>query len=146
MKTLTPQAGSAKSTSTSSKAPLVRRVSAVAITLAATAVVLLLSAGAASAQIENPLEGVKPDIGVLGPAFNSVWARVVGAIWGVALAASTVKLIMALYKMRSMNKAGMPTEMADAGQEAKIAGIAVGCLASVGIIVGAILFVVGGGN
>ena len=49
MKTVTPQAGSATPATTSSKAPLVRRASAVAITLAATAVVLLLSAGASTA-------------------------------------------------------------------------------------------------
>ncbi|WP_259349243.1 hypothetical protein [Rhodococcus sp. UFZ-B548] len=144
MKTVTPQAGSATSTTTSSKAPLLRRASAVAITLAATAVVLLLSAGAASAQIQNPIDGVKPDLSVFGPAFNNVWVRVIGGIWAVALGASTVKLIFALYKMRSMKAAGMPQEMSDASGEARIAGIAFGCLASVGIITGAILFLVGG--
>jgi hypothetical protein len=102
MKTVTAQAGSATSATTYSKAPLVRRASAVAITLAATAVVLLLSAGAASAQIQNPIDGVKPDLSVFGPAFNNVWVRVIGG------------------------------------------SIAFGCLASVGIITGAILFVVGG--
>lgn len=144
MKTVTPQAGSATSATTSSKAPLVRRASAVAITLAATAVVLLLSAGAASAQIQNPIDGVKPDLSVFGPAFNNVWVRVIGGIWAVALGASVVKLIMAIYKMRSMKAAGMPAEMADAGQDFKVASIAFGCLASVGIITGAILFLVGG--
>lgn len=145
MNTVTPQPRSESSTTHSSKSHLLRRVSAAASTLVATAVVLVLSAGAASAQqIENPLKGVTPDLSVFGPAFNSVWARVVGGIWGVALGASVVKLIMALYKMRSMNRAGMPAEMADAGQEAKVAGIAVGCLVSVGIIVGAIIFLVSG--
>ncbi|WCT06208.1 hypothetical protein [Rhodococcus qingshengii] len=146
MNTVTPHPRSESATTPASKSPLLRRVSAAAITLAATAVVLVLSAGAASAQISNPLDGVTPDLGVFGPAFNSVWARVVGGIWGAALAASTVKLIMAIYKMRSMRSAGMPTEMAEAGQDAKIAGIAVGCLASVGIIVGAIIYITSGGN
>ena len=73
-----------------------------------------------------------------------MWVRVIGGIWAVALGASVVKLIMAIYKMRSMKAAGMPAEMADAGQDFKVAGIAFGCLASVGIITGAILFLVGG--
>lgn len=146
MNTVTPQAGSESSTNSLSpaKRPVLRRARAAVVTLAATTAVLLLSTGAASAAITNPLDGITPDLSVFGPAFNSVWARVVGGIWAVALGASTVKLIFALYKMRAMKAAGMPQEMSDASGEARIAGIAFGCLASVGIIIGAILFVTNG--
>lgn len=104
---------------------------------------MLLAAGTAAAAT-NPLEGITPDMGILGPAFSSTWSRVAAAVWGVLLAAASVKLLVALYKMRAARGAGYGSEMADSAQEAKVAAVAFGCLAGAGVIIGAILFVVQG--
>jgi hypothetical protein len=114
-------------------------VTAAALTLA------VVFAGPASARDFNPIKGIRPSFDFLGPAFQSVWARVAASIWGVLLAGASVKLLVALYKMRAAKAGGYGAEMSDSMGEAKVAGIAVGALAIGGVIVGAIIFVASGG-
>jgi hypothetical protein len=104
----------------------------------------VLAAGPAAAQIQNPTDGIKPSMELLGPAFNNVWVRIFGSIWGVLLGASAIKFFTAIYKMRAARAGGYGAEMSDAASEAKVAAVAFGCLAGGGVIIGAILFVVGG--
>ncbi|MFF0818385.1 hypothetical protein ACFYVR_25045 [Rhodococcus sp. NPDC003318] len=104
---------------------------------------MLMAAGTAAAAT-NPLEGITPDMGILGPAFNNTWTRIAAAVWGVLIAGSSIKLLTAIYKMRASRAGGYSSEMTDAAQEAKVAGIAFGALAGAGAIIAAILFVVQG--
>lgn len=103
---------------------------------------MLLAAGPAAAAT-NPLEGITPDMSILGPAFNSTWSRIAAAVWGVLLAGASIKLLTSLYKMRAARTGGYSSEMTDAAQEAKVAAVAFGALAGAGVLIGAILFVVG---
>jgi hypothetical protein len=121
-----------------------RRLLAAATTTVAVLTMTVLAAGPAAAQIQNPTDGIKPSLEWLGPAFNNVWVRVIGSIWGVLLGASTIKFFVEIYKMRAAKAGGYGAEMADAAQGAKIGAVAFGCLAGGGVIIGAILFVVGG--
>lgn len=114
----------------------------VASTLALVGATMLLAAGTAAAAT-NPLEGITPDMSLLGPAFNNTWGRLAAALWAVLLAGASVKLLVSLYKMRAARTGGYASEMTDAAQEAKVAGMAFGALAGAGIIISAILFVVG---
>ncbi|MFZ2173775.1 MAG: hypothetical protein WAW17_07010 [Rhodococcus sp. (in: high G+C Gram-positive bacteria)] len=122
----------------------VRRLMSAAAVTVTLLTMSVLAAGPASAQIRNPTEGIVPTLDFLGPAFNNVWVRVFGSIWGVLLGAAAIKFFAALYKIRAAKAGGYGTEMADASSEARVAGVAFGCLAAGGVIIGAILFVVGG--
>lgn len=120
---------------------LARRAGKAAAMTAAALTLAVVFAGPASAQDFNPISGVKPSFEFLGPAFQNVWARVAASIWGVLLAGASVKLLVALYKMRAAKAGGYGAEMSDSMGEAKVAGVAVGALAIGGVIVGAIMFV-----
>ncbi|UTT51219.1 hypothetical protein [Rhodococcus gordoniae] len=123
---------------------LPRSVARAASLLSATIATVLLTAGTASAQTDNPLDGISPDLGVFGPTFQSTWSRIAGGIWGAVLAVSAVNLIISLYKIRKARAGGYQSELSDSMDSAKTAGVAFGCVAGAGIIVGAILFVVNG--
>lgn len=123
---------------------LPRSVARAASLLSATIGTVLLTAGTASAQTDNPLDGISPDLGVFGPTFQSTWSRFAGGIWGAVLAVSAVNLIISLYKIRKARAGGYQSELSDSMDSAKTAGVAFGCVAGAGIIVGAILFVVNG--
>lgn len=120
---------------------LARRAGKAAAMTAAALTLAVIFAGPASAQDFNPINGIKPSFEFLGPSFQNVWARVAASIWGVLLAGASVKLLVALYKMRAAKAGGYGAEMSDSMGEAKVAGIAVGALAIGGVIVGAIMFV-----
>ncbi|MEH6797552.1 MAG: hypothetical protein V7694_25875 [Rhodococcus sp. (in: high G+C Gram-positive bacteria)] len=120
---------------------LARRAGKAAAMTAAALTLAVVFAGPASAQDFNPINGIKPSFEFLGPAFQNVWARVAASIWGVLLAGASVKLLVALYKMRAAKAGGYGAEMSDSMGEAKVAGVAVGALAIGGVIVGAIMFV-----
>ncbi len=87
---------------------LPRSVARAASLLSATIGTVLLTAGTASAQTDNPLDGISPDLGgVFGPTFQSTWSRIAGGIWGGAvLAVSAVNLIISLYKIRKARAGG----------------------------------------
>ena len=121
-----------------------RRMLTAATTTVSVLTMTVLAAGPAAAQIQNPTDGVTPSMELLGPAFNNVWVRIFGSIWGVLLGASAIKFFTAIYKMRAARAGGYGAEMSDAASEAKVAAVAFGCLAGGGVIIGAILFVVGG--
>ena len=121
-----------------------RRLLTAATTTVTVLTMTVLAAGPAAAQIRNPTDGVTPSMELLGPAFNNVWVRIFGSIWGVLLGASAIKFFTAIYKMRAARAGGYGAEMSDAASEAKVAAVAFGCLAVGGVIISAILFVVGG--
>lgn len=116
---------------------LPRSVARAASLLSATIGTVLLTAGTASAQTDNPLDGISPDLGVFGPTFQSTWSRIAGGIWGAVLAVSAVNLIISLYKIRKARAGGYQSELSDSMDSAKTAGVAFGCVAGAGIIVGA---------
>lgn len=94
--------------------------------------------------IPNPLDGVTPSIEVFGVQFQGKLNLLLGGFWALALAVCVFGILRGLAKYGyarsySHNSSDL-TEGADA---AKKAGIAFGATAGLGLIVGAILFVVG---
>lgn len=113
----------------------------------------LLGAGAAAADgvghgvvlaaTSNPLDGIKPDLGVFGPALNATWKRVMAGIWGVAMAGCVVWVVMAGLQYRTAKSRGMAGQMNEGRQGLQDAGIGLGVCAGAGVIVGGVLFLVG---
>lgn len=133
-----------------------RRVTATLTTVAVIAGLWLLGAGTAAAAtvdagphtailaaMSNPLDGVKPDLGVFGPALNSTWKRIIAGIWGAAMAACVVWVILAGMQYRTASKRGMAGQVNEGRQGLQDAGIGLGVCAAAGVIVGGVLFLVG---
>ena len=91
--------------------------------------------------IPNPLNGVLPDFSIFGPQFNQLWVKLVAGLWGLALIATVVFLILGLIAMGAATTTSNPAELKMARQKTIGAGIVLGCLAAFAVIVGAILAV-----
>lgn len=95
------------------------------------------------AAIDNPLDGVFPDFSIFGVQFTELWQKILGGIWALALVFSIGYLIWGIVQMGKSDD-GNPNAYKQGRKAAIMAGIALGCLAALTVIVGAILFVVGG--
>ncbi|WP_072803375.1 hypothetical protein [Rhodococcoides yunnanense] len=108
-----------------------------AITLAAT--------GVAHAQtIPNPLDNINPDVGLLGPALNSTWKRVVAAIWGGCLVVISIWVITSALKAKKSRGRGVSSDLSEASEDFRLSLMALGAVAGASVIIGAVLFLVGG--
>ncbi|WP_251054632.1 hypothetical protein [Microbacterium sp. ISL-59] len=95
------------------------------------------------AAIDNPLDGVLPDFSIFGVQFTALWQKVLAGIWGLALVFSVGYLIWGIVQMGKSDD-GNPNAYKQGRKAAMAAGIALACLAGLTVIVGAILFIVGG--
>ncbi len=93
--------------------------------------------------VQNPLNGVSPDMSVLGGAFNNIWIRVAGALWALALAAATIYLAYGFLNMSQAKRMGNAHMMSEATGDVKIRAAAVGGLVGLPVIVSAIIAVIG---
>lgn len=93
--------------------------------------------------VKNPLDGVSPDMSVLGDAFNSVWVRVAGAIWGLMLAGAAVYLGASFLNLAQAKRMSNSHMMTDAAGDVRLRAAALAGLVALPLIVGAIITVVG---
>ncbi|QCB51804.1 hypothetical protein E5720_17570 [Rhodococcus sp. PAMC28707] len=112
--------------------------------IALTVLFTIAAGGVAAAQAANPFDGVNPDIGLLGPALNSTWKRLLAAAWGVALAVTGFNVMTSFLSFKKAKSRGMPGDLSDASADLKLAGAGLAGTAAAGVIVGAILFLVQG--
>ena len=89
----------------------------------------------------NPLNGVKPDLGVLGGAFQQTWVKVAAATWAIMIAAASLYMGAALLQLANARKANNSYMMTDALGDVKMRGAALGGLVALPVIVGAIITV-----
>ncbi|GLY02431.1 MULTISPECIES: hypothetical protein [Actinoplanes] len=93
--------------------------------------------------VTNPLDGVTPDMGILGPAFVTTWARVAGAVWALLIAAAVFYLAAAFLSMAQAKRIGNAHMVTDATGEVKVRAAALAGLIGLPVIVGTIITVVG---
>jgi hypothetical protein len=98
---------------------------------------------AAVPAIDNPLDGVLPDFSIFGAEFTELWQKLLAGVWGIGIILTIVFLIVGVIKMGSASNSGNPQEYKSARTQALWAGIALGVLAALAVIVGAILAVFG---
>ncbi|WP_207890902.1 hypothetical protein [Rhodococcus sp. Eu-32] len=90
----------------------------------------------------NPFDGVSPDLGVLGPALNSTWKRILAAIWGGCFAAAGVYLVTSFLKLKKARNRGMSSDLSDASEDVKFSLYCLAGVAAVSPIFGAVLLLV----
>jgi hypothetical protein len=94
-------------------------------------------------RVKNPLDGVTPDMGILGPAFGSTWTRVAGAIWAILIAVAVLYLAASFLSMAQAKRLGNSHMVTEATGDLKIRAAALAGLVGLPVIVGAIITVVG---
>ena len=92
----------------------------------------------------NPLDGILPDLTILGVEFTQTWQKLAGAGWGIAILVAVAYLAAGLVGMAQSRGGSHPNHLREAKSEAIKAGWALGSLVALPVIVGAILLVFGG--
>ncbi|MBN1172912.1 MAG: hypothetical protein JXA67_12120 [Micromonosporaceae bacterium] len=93
--------------------------------------------------VKNPLDGVTPDLSVLGEAFGNVWVRVASAIWALMLAGAAIYLGAAFLNLAQAKRMNNSHMMSDAAGDVRLRAAALAGLVALPLIVGAIITVVG---
>lgn len=93
--------------------------------------------------IDNPLNGVVPDFTIFGAEFTQLWQKLLAGLWGLALVLCVAFLILGLIKMGAASTSQNPNAHSAASKQAAMAGIGLGIVAAVAVIVGAILAIFG---
>jgi hypothetical protein len=93
--------------------------------------------------IDNPLDGILPNFSVFGAEFTELWQKLVAAAWGIAIIIAIVFLIINITSMSTATASGNPNEYKTARNSAMYSGIAIGVLAALAVIVGAVLALFG---
>lgn len=91
----------------------------------------------------NPLDGVTPNLELLGVRFSNMVTLVLGAIWAVALAVIAAAFLWNLAKWGLAGQRGNVDDVEDGSAGAKRSAIAFFGTAIAGIILGALLAVAG---
>jgi len=92
--------------------------------------------------IPNPLNGILPDFTVFGTKFTALWQKLLAGVWGLGLVMSVVFVIIGLVEMAGASHSNNPMEYKQGRKRALVAGISLGALAALAVIVGAVLAVV----
>lgn len=127
---------------TDTRAAVRQRVRRIAGLLALTAGLILFTGGIAAAQSTNPFADVSPDLGLLGPALNSTWKRILAAAWGGCLALTSFWVLTSFLKFRKARGRGMPGDLSDATDDLRLSLYALGGTAGISPIIGAALLLV----
>ena len=89
--------------------------------------------------IDNPLDGIVPDFTAFGAEFDSLWKKLLGGAWAISLVVAIAYLMRGIVGIAQHKGGNHPSQVAESRSEAVRGGIAVGALASLAVIVGAIL-------
>lgn len=90
----------------------------------------------------NPLDGVKPNFKLLGVEFENAFQGILAGVWGFCIAVVVLFLLINTAKWGIARQQGRQDDLEDGMTGMKRSGVALGCLAAAGIIVGAIFAIV----
>ena len=96
------------------------------------------------AGVGNPISGMVPDGSVFGTEFTTLWQRIFVGLWFVLIVFAVAALAMALAKLHKATANNIPGQADESRSHALFAGVALGALVGLGVIVGAIFTVAGG--
>lgn len=112
--------------------------------LAATALMVVGAAPSASAQITNPLGGIRPDFGLFDGALDSSWKRIVAFLWALIVIGAAVRVIVGAFKVKRAKARGYTNDLAEGSEELQDSLISLGLVGLASPLVATVLFVVGG--
>ena len=93
-------------------------------------------------EVANPLDKVSgPDFTVFGAEFTSWWVTLLAGVWAIGMVVAIGFLIHGLVMMGVSKGERHPGHLRESKKEAATAGMALGGLAALPVIVGAIIAV-----
>lgn len=101
-------------------------------------------APSASAQIQNPLGGIRPDFGLFDGALDSSWKRIVAFLWALVVIGAAVRVIVGAFKVKRAKSRGYTNDLAEGSEDLQDALVSLGLVGLASPLVATVLFVVGG--
>jgi phosphatidylglycerophosphate synthase len=96
-----------------------------------------------AAAVPNPLNNIVPNFTIFGTEFTQLWQKLIAGLWGLAIIVAIVYLILGVGSMAAASGVNAnPMAHQEGRRKAIGAAVAIGVLAALGVIVGAILNVV----
>ncbi|MEV6276656.1 hypothetical protein [Nocardia sp. NPDC051832] len=124
---------------------IIRQLRLLLILWAGALVLALAGAPAASAQgIQNPLDGVAPDFGLLSGTLDTTWKRIIAFVWALVIIGCAVRVIVGAFKVKRAKSRGYANDLSEGSEELQDALISVALVAAASPLVATVLFVVGG--
>lgn len=80
----------------------------------------------------NPFDGILPDFTIFGAEFTELWQKILAGIWGIALVAAAIFLIVAI--VRILGSADNPQQRSESVKSLIWSGIALAALLSIAVI------------
>ena len=84
--------------------------------------------------MKNPLDGIVPDFTIFGAEFTAIWQKLGAGLWGLAILIAVGFLGHGILGI-AQNRGGHPGNLRESKKEALNAGIALGGLISLAVIV-----------
>jgi len=92
--------------------------------------------------VENPLNGIIPDFAIFGAEFTAIWQKLAAGLWGLAIIIAIGYLGHGVLGI-AQNRGGHPGNLRESKKEALNAGIALGGLIMLAVIVGVFITIFG---
>ncbi|WP_394163541.1 hypothetical protein [Galactobacter valiniphilus] len=94
-------------------------------------------------KVDNPLKGVSPNLEVFGVKFTNAISLILGGAWALALVVAVFFMIKNGASWAAARQRGMSDDMEDGATGLKRSALAFALIAALGVIVGAILNLIG---
>ena len=77
--------------------------------------------------MNNPIDGIIPDFTIFGVEFTNIWQKLFAGLWGLAIIAAIVYLIMGLFKLGANGETN-PQAVAEAKKQIIRSSVSLGGL------------------
>lgn len=92
--------------------------------------------------MKNPLDHIVPDFTIFGAQFTTIWQKLAAGLWGLGILIAVGYLGHGILGI-AQNRGGHPGQLRESKKEAVNAGIALGGLISLAVIVGIFITIFG---
>lgn len=92
--------------------------------------------------MENPIANVVPNFTIFGAEFTAIWQKLAAGLWGLAILIAVGYLAHGILGI-AQNRGGHPGNLRESKKEALNAGIALGGLISLAVVVGVFITIFG---
>ena len=93
--------------------------------------------------MSNPLDNIIPNFTIFGAQYTAIWQKLAAGLWGPAILIAVGYLGHGLLGI-AQNRGGHPGQLRDSRREAVNAGVSLGGLISLAVIVSVFITVFGG--
>ncbi len=90
----------------------------------------------------NPLNNIVPNFTIFGAQYTAIWQKLAAGLWGLAILIAVGYLGHGLLGI-AQNRGGHPGQLRDSRREAVNAGVALGGLISLAVIVSVFIAIFG---